>query len=564
MPDEIDPDIELGLDDLELLREVVESLFREQHEAETVLRHLGWPPDAVPQFGSNYRAAWNDVFSQIRFGRVQCGYRRLLIYVLDQYPANAGLRAVAARHLPGTGRVAAEPVPPGGRDQLTLTSDVWHTYGRQLVGLSGADADGMLAVRSREQLARARAVLATTLTASDVPDVAIRRSIDLVDALDDALAAKGALAHLDVPRIALGRLQTIYFREVGAWPRDGESHDALLVSAALVSLAMRRRRRIEALSPLARYLLAVVVTCGAEPDHPAIAAWLQAHGHQVADAAKHSRLRASSKLVQLFIDLGPEPSAEPPGLEPDIVWPQSPTAILIPDGADPVSLPRADSAVRYEPSRQGLLGWMRETLHQARDACGPEDGVLVDLAAPHRLLDAGIENWPVVEIDGEFEPLADHCQPWLRWSQRHHVPALRRAVRARADGVVWADAPAFLPPTAAGDATAVKQWLAEHRTRPWLVYVRPELASHDLLKLLLRDGCPYIVRYERGMPAAQKRRIVAAARAVPPAARRAALPETIRRKSGAPPPSVVWDDQRGRDGHDIVLIRLRGPERLDR
>jgi hypothetical protein len=364
-----------------------------------------------------------------------------------------------------------------------------------------------------------------------------------------------------VSGIPLGRLQTIYFQEIGAWPRHGESHDSLLVSAALVTIATRRRRRVEALSPLARYMVAVVAECRAEPDHPAVAAWLRAHGHQVADAVRHFRSRAQRKLVQLFIDLGPEPSAE---RDAEIVWPADPTAVLIFADEELVPLPRSGSIAPYDPSRQGLMHWMRATLNQARDACGPDDELLVDLAAPHRLLNAGIERWPVVDIDGEFEPLADHCQPWLRWSQRYHVPALRRAVRMRADSVVWADAPAFLPSAAAGDVAALKHWLEVHRSRPLLAYVRPEHASQDLLKVLLRNGCPYLVCYESNLTEALRRRIIAATRSVPPAARRTALPETLRTGGSHPQPNVVWDDQRGRDGSDIALIRLQGPERLDR
>jgi hypothetical protein len=91
-------DIELDPADLETLQDFVTGAFPRQHQAEAVLRRIGWR-GPVPQFAHSYEAAWNDVFNEIRKGRTENPYRALLAYVVDQYPANKTMNRLARRYL---------------------------------------------------------------------------------------------------------------------------------------------------------------------------------------------------------------------------------------------------------------------------------------------------------------------------------------------------------------------------------------------------------------------------------------------------------------------------------
>ncbi len=171
MPDANVPDIELGADELDFLMGVVSDSFRKQHEAAAVLRYLDWPPNRIPMFDYTFAEAWNDVFSEIRRGRIPSGFRRLLTYVRDRYPGNAELQTLASRHL-STDYAAAEYVDSGPTEP-TLSVDVWDTYYRQLVDTGSAASTGLLSTGSREEVSRARAELAARKTTGDDPDGAI-------------------------------------------------------------------------------------------------------------------------------------------------------------------------------------------------------------------------------------------------------------------------------------------------------------------------------------------------------------------------------------------------------
>lgn len=441
-----------------------------------------------------------------------------------------------------------------------LTPDVCERYRPQLVAaIRNSDVDVGFAWGDHEEMSYLKDVLNAKLF--DGNDQALRKPAELATALVDALDAKDALDGIEVADVALGRLQRLYYQEIGDWPRHGTSYDAMLVEAALVSISRRRRNQGDSLSPLARFLLTVVAEC--EPraalNRHAIINWLQKTGHQLADARAHLDLRSTRSVSWLLIDLGPESPTESLA-ENRKSWPSllDLSATLFTQGADTVSVDHTDDA--YEQTEAGLLKWLQGILRRAHEFCGSEGDLVVDIAAPHSLLEMGIERWCLIDIDGKYEPLTDHCQPRLRWSQRHRVDALRRAALRRAEQLIWANDPAFLPPEASDSNRALKDWLFNVRQQPWLLCGQPTISSKDVLKTLLREGCPYIVWHRNQVSVAQTDRLTSAASCVPPAARQSALPETIRRESpSASPPVIVWDDPMGRDCHVLRRTRLQGP-----
>lgn len=438
--------------------------------------------------------------------------------------------------------------------------DVWERYKSQLVAATGnPNIDSLFVRRDHQEISFLKAALNARI--HDTNDRILHKAAELVTALVDALNAKDALKGVEVEDVPLGRLQRIYYQELGDWPRHGTSYDSMLIEAALVAISRRRRKRVDSLSPLARLILSVVFECEGEQGlkNEALITWLKTSGHQIADARQHFDLRSRTGIAWLLIDLGPE-RADSDLIEEGKRWPSAYdlSATLFMQGVEPIFLHHADDG--YEPTEISLFKWLQEIIRCACELCDAEHDLVVDIAAPHDLLDLGIEQWCLIDVDGTYEPLAEHCQPRLRWSQRQRIPILRRAALKRARNVVWANEPAVLSLEASRDKYEFKRWLFNTRYNPWLLCGESGILSTDLLKMLLQEGCPYIVSYKNRLSSVQMNNLTTTVSRVPAAARKSVLPEMIRQESPTTsPPLIVWDDPMGRECYVLGGTRLRGP-----
>ena len=174
------------------------------------------------------------------------------------------------------------------------------------------------------------------------------RLADRLKALLAAVTVKPVLLEIGAAGLEMGRLQVIYRREIGNWPKDGPL-DTLLVDAADVVTASRQDQPAR-LSPLARFVVGIAAALSVPPQHhPTLANWITAAGHQLGDAQAHYRERQSAP-AWLLIDLGDEPQR---GSEP---WP---TRIVWTHFDHTEQMTRE---VAVEPTETGLLAALRNIL----------------------------------------------------------------------------------------------------------------------------------------------------------------------------------------------------------
>jgi hypothetical protein len=361
---------------------------------------------------------------------------------------------------------------------------------------------------------------------------------DTLTVLCQGVRAKTAFVELGGSALELGRLQVIYRREVGAWPA-GRSADALLVEAADADLHLRRRGGGAALGALAGFVVGVAAAVGPDLDrHPALHALVAALGHQVGDAERLYRLRRTSS-AWLLVDLGDEPVAD------TAAWPTTVSWIYLSGGDDVTGTAASDG------TEQGL----RRALRQVLRSVPPAWPLLVDLAVPHALLRAGVEHWPVFEVDGEFEPLSDGCRPRLRWSRRRRDLALHHRLIDRITHAAWDAAPDPLADAVLTDHRRLKEWIHTDQRRAWLIGGCQPHGQTDPLRVLLREGFGFLVWFAGNLDRVHHEQICAAVASVPASARRQAIPDELPRLADRWP-AVIWDDPSGREGFDLPPLMV--------
>lgn len=350
---------------------------------------------------------------------------------------------------------------------------------------------------------------------------------DALTALCEALEAKAVFLALGGSGLALAQLQVTYRREIGAWP-DGNSADALLVEAASAGIAERRSRSSRQLGALARFLAAVAAALGVAPQETELMVqWAGSLGHQPADLRAYYA-RCLDNVTWLVIDLGDEPQYGADPWPTTVAWTQ-----LTKDGAV------ASDRAMCEPTADGLKRALRDILLVAP----PARRLVVDLAVPRALMDAGIERWPLLEVDDGLEPLVLHCSPRLRWSRRRRDMRLQYRLLDRVERASWEG--------------SVRHWLRNDPGHACFLGGHDAQAHTDPLRVALREGCGFIIWFPNGMPTSAIRRISKVVSAVPVPARRDSLPDQLPgfRQSH---PAVIWDDPQGRSG--LQLPPLAVPE----
>jgi hypothetical protein len=343
----------------------------------------------------------------------------------------------------------------------------------------------------------------------------VSKVADTLTALCEALTAKPVFLAVGGSRLEAGQLQVTYRREIGAWPR-GNSADALLVEAASVGIAERRRHKTTALGALARYVVGVAAALGSAPqESEPMKRWMNSLGHQLADAQAHYNQRQENP-AWLVIDFGDEPQRGA------TAWPNALSWTLLAKDDEMTGDPVFCEATA-DGLRQGLIEIFR--------LAPPARPLLVDLAVPRALMDEGIEHWPLLEVDGTAEPLSHECHPRLRWSRRRRDTKLYNRLLDRIGQASW-------------DGQA-RQWMRNDPRRACFLG-GPDLQSgEDLLRVLLREGCGFAIWFPSGLPGPAVGQITKAVRKVPVLARRSVLPDqlpdlTVNR------PVIIWDDPQGR------------------
>jgi hypothetical protein len=427
---------------------------------------------------------------------------RRIAHLVDIFPPIAELLQSSAPRPDSTEGIQAGILP-----MLALSGDVQEAYRQTLDAIDGASA--ITRAWTLDELTE----LQHRATANGQ---GASKTADTLTALREALIAKPIFLAVGGSEVQLGQLQVTYRREIGAWP-DGSSADALLVEAANVTIAERRTETSLPLSALARFLIGVAALLRVPPKQgSAMAHWISSLGHQLADAQEHYAQRRDDP-AWLLIDLGDEPRAG--AATP---WPTTVTWTRFTRDDDPVG-----GSIRCEPTADGL----RRALSAVLQLIPPARPLLVDLAVPRALMDEGIEHWPIIEVDGEAEALSVDCSPRLRWSRRRRDVRLFNRLLDRMEQASWK-----------GD---VKQWLRNDPRYACFLGGSDVQAPTDPLRVLLRDGCGFVIWFPGGLPASAVRKISKSVRRVPVSARILVLPDHLP-IFNEERPVIIWDDPRGR------------------
>jgi Trypsin-like peptidase domain len=343
----------------------------------------------------------------------------------------------------------------------------------------------------------------------------ISKEADTLTALCQALVAKPVFLALGGSRLELGQLQVIYRREIGAWP-GGRSADALLAEAASAGIAEgRRHRAVGPLSALARFVIGVAAALNVPPHGDLVTEWIESMGHQPADAQAHYGQRHDDS-AWLVIDLGDEPRQDA------AIWPTTVNWTLLAGNEE-----MSGDPLPCEPTAEGLRLALTEILRLTP----PAYPLLVDLVMPRALMEAGIEHWPILEVDGTAEPLSAECHPRLRWSRRRRDVRLHNRLLDRTRQASWM-----------GEA---KHWLSHDPRRACFLGGRDAHSPDDPLRVVLREGCGFVIWFPSGIQALGVSQMTKAIRAVPVSARRSVLPDQLPDfKENRP--AVIWDDPQGR------------------
>jgi hypothetical protein len=446
------------------------------------------------------------------------------------------------------------PQPPG----VELLRDVGDYYRNVLVnGLPTG-----IAVPTRwdaRQLGNLRDALVGTPEIREETDRL--RLLDVTTALCNAVEVKALLEDVGASRIGLGRLCVIYRREIRRWPEHDDSSDGILVDAAGVDILERREGGVGGPPALARYVLSLCVECGVNvSEHHGLLEWLASVGVQGADASSFAAQRDSAPPAWLLVDLGPEVQVQASGgnVEP---WPQDVSARLFMPHDQPLTLFAA--CVRTE---EGIIAAIRKIVDDASAMVSRRQEIVVDVAAPRWLLER-IDEWQVVEDDGEYVPLREGgLRPRLRWSQRAWDGKLARKAQQRAREVVWRKSAALLGIQGPTDKLSLVEWLDLERHRAPIIAFRSAYFVGDPLRIMLGVGCPFLVWLPEEATPAVTRLLSAVTKRVPFSARSYALPDEIALNQGQEKASgpnkivTIWDDPGGREGYCLPpRVQLQGP-----
>ena len=178
--------------------------------------------------------------------------------------------------------------------------------------------------------------------------------------------------------------------------------------------------------------------------------WLaEKFGHQRADAKKYLLANAKRRtwaLIELRAD-DTDPSVR--------AWPDKIILDLVPEHGSPETSNLSCAATSDDGVRQAL----RDTV-----ASLPRDVAFVDLLLSRRWLEAGVENWDVIDlgVGGACQTMAQqHLEPRLRWAMYSYSSWAYRSLERQFGRVNWSADPEEIPTAALGDKEQLSAWIED-------------------------------------------------------------------------------------------------------
>lgn len=388
---------------------------------------------------------------------------------------------------------------------------------------------------------------------------------DQLDALCTALQAMPVLASLGWHEIGIRKLQHLYNRHVGGWPRYSTRED-MLILAASAAIAEEQRAltdpgfQPERVTALARFMLGVaahwkapgLVTLDDDADLRTMANWLTRTLNQQWDdvAAYLDALMGGSTwaLVELKAREGTS------GARP---WPYQIVIDLVRDHGQDRQTANFQFAATCEED-------VRKALRRAMAVVTAEGDVCVDLILPRCWLDAGVEHWDVVDVGETYESIARHLDPRLRWA-KHHTHALQRAqLQRQVKRMDWLSEPQAIPLAELGDQASFEGWVKEQdhpgvRLPPFFIGTTPRSCGHDPLGVMLRAGHGFLVWFSPDATDDLRHEAAGICTGMQRLQRRNDLPRVLADKlAGQYYPVIIWTDPDGRPGFDMPAARRGG------
>ena len=392
----------------------------------------------------------------------------------------------------------------------------------------------------------------------------------------------GALAVLEpfVADFTSTQLQYVYEDHVGIAP-DSATLDGMLYQAAGAGMTEendavngRRQPGAEAVTALGRFMLGIADRWKArrkpaatmelsELDLIALKSWITRHlGHEPPEIENYlSRIRRRTWVLIEFVSWELSAEMPAPGKR------ELPTAILIQRVSD-------SGEVRWKRQNLQKLTSERDVERELRDLIDSwlprGDSVIVDLFLPRDWLDAGVEHWKLIKVDGIYQSLHRKHDARVRWAKHRNDPDLAELLRTRFKCMDWTDDPGDIPAEITGDPAKLQQWLEDRdpgifedtQDPPYYIGSSHGAVGHDPLRSLLREGYGFIAWFTGEATEAirtQAARVADGLRL--PLDRKDRLPRRLTASLREHRLVVIWSDPDGRRGFDMPQPMLNGPQR---
>jgi NTP-dependent ternary conflict system VMAP-like protein/trypsin-like peptidase len=376
------------------------------------------------------------------------------------------------------------------------------------------------------------------------------------------------------------QLQYVYEDHVRIAP-DSATLDGMLYQAAGAGITEendavngRRQPGAEAVTALGRFMLGIADRWKArrrsgatmdlsELDLIALKSWITRHlGHEPPEIENYlSRIRRRTWALIEFVswELSPE--------KPTTRKRELPTAILIQTVSD-------SGEVRWKRRDLQKLTSERDVERELRDLVDSwlprGENVIVDLFLPRDWLDAGVEHWKLIKVDGTYQSLHRKHDARVRWAKHRNDPDLAELLRARFKCMDWTDDPGDIPSEITGDPEKLERWLEDRdpeifentQDPPYFIGSSHGAVGHDPLRALLREGYGFIAWFTEEATGAVRTQAAMVAEGLPlPLDRKDKLPRRLTASLREHRPIVIWSDPDGRRGFDMPQPMLNGPRR---
>jgi vWA-MoxR associated protein C-terminal domain/Trypsin-like peptidase domain len=378
------------------------------------------------------------------------------------------------------------------------------------------------------------------------------------------------------------QLQYVYKDHVRCAP-DSATLDGMLYQAAGAGIAEendavngRRQRGAEAVTALGRFMLGIADRWKAKRKSPAtmdlseidfiaLKSWITRHlGHGPLEIENYlSRIRRRTWALIEFVSWELSPETPTTGKR------ELPTAIRIQTVDESGEERQICRDLQNLTSERDVEKELRDLV----DSWLPRgDNVMVDLFLPRDWLDAGVEHWKLIKVDGVYQSLHKKHDARVRWAKHRNDPDLAELLRTRFQCMDWRGKPGDIPAEITGDPEKLERWLEERdpeifedtQDPPYYIGSSHGAVGHDPLRALLREGYGFIAWFTGEATDAvrtEAARIADADGLRLPLDRKEKLPRRLTTTLLEHRPVVVWSDPDGRHGFGMPQPMPNGPRR---